>query len=507
MKRLLTIFFIFISLSLLASEVDRKLVINEIQLQAKYDVSNKVFIFRGIPYAKPPVNELRWKSPLPPERLQAIDARSFKSACMQDTYNTEWYYEVIKAFGSDRSLFSHVDSVSEDCLYLNIWTNSIDSTKKKPVMVWIHGGNDIGGWSYEPDYWGHNLAKNEVLVVSIAYRLNIFGFFQHPEIKKGTGNFGLEDQIQALKWIKENIEYFGGDSNNITLFGESAGGAHISYHIASPLSKGLFHKAIIQSGGYNLVSSSVLGSEENANLLGLKVQNLSSSNNLDELKKLSSDEVLNISSKLYHPFHPIIEGALISNKISKTYRDGPLNNVDLIIGSNKNEDYLYVDHNLKLEDLKKRIKQNYPIKVSDILDMLDLKDIRLAADYYGTNQLTTCPSNFIARSMTDHGNTVYQYSFHKKRANSKKILAYHGAEIPYIFDTHADYLPTDKEDRILTQQMMEYWIHFSKNGNPNSKNNIVSWKPFGGEENYIIFDSKIVNEERLERQFCNLIMN
>ena len=95
----------------------------------------------------------------------------------------------------------------------------------------------------------------------------------------------------------------------------------------------------------------------------------------------------------------------------------------------------------------------------------------------------------------------------KKRANSKKILAYHGAEIPYIFDTHADYLPTDKEDRILTQQMMEYWIHFSKNGNPNSKNNIVSWKPFGGEENYIIFDSKIVNEERLERQFCNLIMN
>ena len=122
-------------------------------------------------------------------------------------------------------------------------------------MVWIHGGNDTAGWSYEPDYIGHNLANKDVVVVSIGYGLNIFGFFKHPNMNEQTGNFGLEDQILALKWLK-NIKYFGGDPNNITIFGESAGGAYVSLpFVVSPASEGLFEKAIIQSGGYNLISS------------------------------------------------------------------------------------------------------------------------------------------------------------------------------------------------------------------------------------------------------------
>ena len=162
-------------------------------------------------------------------------------------------------------------------------------------MVWIHGGNDTAGWSYEPDYIGHNLSNKDVVVVSIGYRLNIFGFFRHPNMIKQTGNFGLEDQILSLQWLKENINYFGGDPNNITIFGESAGGAHISYHLASPASEGLFEKAIIQSGGYNLISPYSLLDIQDAHSLAKEATDIISPNNFEALRKIDSNKLLDAS--------------------------------------------------------------------------------------------------------------------------------------------------------------------------------------------------------------------
>ncbi len=249
MSRFFIIFLLLIALPLQSEEVDITVNANDAEVLAHFDDESELFIFRGIPYAKPPVGNLRWKSPVPVERKNQIDARSFKPGCMQDTYTTDWYHDVIDSFGQDKSLFQHVENVSEDCLYLNIWTSSVNKNEKKPVMVWVHGGADTGGWSYEPDYLGHHLAKKDVVVVSIGYRLNVFGFFKHPEMTEETGNFGLEDEILALKWIKENIADFGGDPSNVTYFGESAGGAHVSYLATSPEAKGLFKRGIIQSGG------------------------------------------------------------------------------------------------------------------------------------------------------------------------------------------------------------------------------------------------------------------
>ena len=139
-------------LPLQSKEVEITINANNAEMLANYDDENGLFIFRGVPYAKPPVGELRWKSPQPVEEKSQIDARSFKPGCMQDTYITDWYHDVIESFEQDTSLFEHVKEVSEDCLYLNIWTPSVDKIKKKPVMVWVHGGADTGGWSYEPDY-------------------------------------------------------------------------------------------------------------------------------------------------------------------------------------------------------------------------------------------------------------------------------------------------------------------------------------------------------------------
>ena len=505
MSKILLLIFFLSSWMIAAIELDKQLIIRDVEYLAKYQTDSNTFIFRGIPYAEPPINNLRWKSPIPAKKNLKIDARQFKPACMQDRYNTDWYHNVIKAFGSDPSLFEHVNSISEDCLYLNIWTKSLETSARKPVMVWIHGGNDTAGWSYEPDYIGHNLSNKDVVVVSIGYRLNIFGFFKHPNMSKQTGNFGLEDQILSLQWLKENIKYFGGDPNNITIFGESAGGAHISYHLVSPASEGLFEKAIIQSGGYNLVSPYSLLDIQEAYNFAKEATDIISPNNFEALRNIDSKRLLDVSKAMGYPFHPIIDGNLIEKQILNIYSRGNLNKVDLIIGSNKNEEYLYIDKEMSLEDLIKQIKERNPDKADKIISLLDLSDIPLASDRVGTNQLTACPSIFIARQMTKSGNKVYQYLFSKQRIKSENILSYHGAEIPYVFSTHDAYLPTTNNDLKLTDSIMNYWTQFAKKGNPNSDNTDVYWDEFGDEENYIILDTTIKTDQKLEKELCDLI--
>ena len=505
MSKILLITFFLSSWMITATELDKQLTVGDVEYLGKYQTDSNTFIFRGIPYAEPPINNLRWKSPIPAKKKLNIDARQFKAACMQDRYNTDWYHNVIKAFGSDPSLFDHINSMSEDCLYLNIWTKSLETSARKPVMVWIHGGNDTAGWSYEPDYIGHNLANKDVVVVSIGYRLNIFGFFRHPNMNEQTGNFGLEDQILALKWLKKNIKYFGGDPNNITIFGESAGGAYVSYHLVSPASEGLFEKAIIQSGGYNLISSYSLLDIQEAHNFAKKATDVISSNNFEALRNIGPNKLLDISKAMGYPFHPIIDGNLIQKEILNIYSSGDLNKVDLIIGSNKNEEYLYIDKELTLEELIKQIEEMNPDKTDKIISLLDLSDIPLASDRLGTNQLTACPSIFIARQMTKSGNKVFQYLFSKQRLKSENILSYHGAEIPYVFGTHDVYLPTTNNDLKLTVNMMNYWTQFAKTGNPNSNETDVYWDEFGDDENYIILDTTIKTDKKMERELCDLI--
>ena len=317
-----------------------------------------------------------------------------------------------------RTVFQHVNAVSEDCLYLNIWTNSLDQTSKKPVMVWVHGGADTGGWSHEPNYLGHHLASKDVVVVSINYRLNIFGFFAHPQMSNQTGNFGLEDEILALQWVKDHISAFGGDPENITYFGESAGGAHVSYLIASPMGKGLFKRGIIQSGAYNLFNWT---SKNKAEELGLKTQTILNAPDLQTMKTLSAENILSASIDLNHPYGPIIDGALIPNNLTNLFEEGSFNNVDLMIGSNKNEDYMYIDESVTEKDINRLIENYYPEHRDKMLSLLDLEDPRLAMDHLTTNQVTLCPSVFIARSLSKNGNNVYQYHFTRMREGSEKI--------------------------------------------------------------------------------------
>ena len=279
----------------------------------------------------------------------------------------------------------------------------------------------------------------------------------------------------ALQWVKDHISSYGGDPENITYFGESAGGAHVSYLIASPKSRGLFKRGIIQSGAYNLFS---WFSKNKALELGERTQAVLNAPDFQSMKNLSAESLLSASISLRHPYRPNIDGELIPKNLTQLLDEGSFNNVDLMIGNNKNEDYMYVDESVTESDINRLIESYYPEHQDKLLSLLDLEDPRLAMDHLTTNQVTLCPSVFIARSLAKNGNNVYQYHFTRMREGSEKILSYHGAEIPYVFNTHDEWLPTNEVDQQLTEAMMEYWVEFATKGTPNSINN-PTWKEFG----------------------------
>jgi len=224
------------------------------------------------------------------------------------------------------------------------------------------------------------------------------------------------------------------------------------------------------------------------------------------MKNLSAENLLSASIDLNHPYGPNIDGALIPNNLTKLFEKGSFNNVDLMIGSNKNEDYMYIDESVTESDINRLIESYYPEHQEKLLSLLDLEDPRLAMDHLTTNQVTLCPSVFIARSLSKNENKVYQYHFTRMRDGSEKILSYHGAEIPYVFNTHDEWLPTNLVDWELTKIMVSYWVEFAKKGTPNSINN-PTWKEFGAEENYLILDLPLENSAKLENEFCEIMID
>ncbi|MFM8518193.1 MAG: carboxylesterase family protein, partial [Nevskiaceae bacterium] len=210
-----------------------------------------IHAFLGVPFAEPPVGPLRWQAPVDYLGRGGVRrAQQFAPACLQTPRILDWYRGMAERFGASRSVFKDLDT-SEDCLYLNVWAPAARPKKLAPVMVFIHGGSNRSGWSFEPNYHGHRLAAEGAVVVTLAYRLGVFGFFSHPELagQSVTANFGLWDQLSALRWVQRNIARFGGDPSRVTVFGESSGAGNIAMLMVAPQARGLLHRAILQSGG------------------------------------------------------------------------------------------------------------------------------------------------------------------------------------------------------------------------------------------------------------------
>ena len=232
-----------------------QITVNGETLRGKLVEGVNVSAFLGVPFAAAPVGDLRWQGPQKHESTHDVrDASQFAPACMQKQRIVDWYRDLAELFGNARDVVADLP-VSEDCLYLNVWSPAIGSNEKLPVMVYVHGGSNRSGWSWEPNYHGHALAQHGVVVVSIAYRLGDFGFFAHPELDQPpvVANFGLWDQVAALQWVQDHIAAFGGDADRITLFGESSGAENIVALMFAEDTDDLFQQVILQStAGFGL---------------------------------------------------------------------------------------------------------------------------------------------------------------------------------------------------------------------------------------------------------------
>ena len=464
--------------------------------------------FLGIPYASPPVGELRWKSPRPLEDLSTThQAKNFAPTCAQSQHIVEWYKEVIIKFGGDPNKFK-APIFSENCLYLNIWRPANTSEDDAlPVIVYIHGGSNKAGWSYEPNYLGNELSKEGVLVITIDYRLGPFGFFPTTESK--PSNFAIMDQVEALRWIQSNIASVGGDPTKITIMGESAGGNNVIYLMASPLTKDLFNRAIIQSSGWALLENQEAEKYENAYKKIMK--QLSHIENADQyLRALSWEEILKLISPIYEElgYQAVIDQHSLTEPVAQTLSRTDYRKIDVLIGSNADEWKMSLSEEDRLEEyVLNSLEMNIAHLVLDHLTQY--KNEHEALDKLITAKNYVCPSLRIAANARRTGAKSWVYYFSKIRSGklAESMGAYHGAELPYVFNTHDEWLPTSDEDKKLGRIMTSYWANFAKSGNPNGAE-LPKWSPYEqSKPTTQILDHPISSSYHPSNSLCELLLN
>ena len=476
-------------------------------------------VFKGIPYAAPPVGELRWKPPQPVEPREGIQqATEYSAACPQTDGNVVFTRYIARAFGRDPSLVPDLGETSEDCLYLNVWMSNWGAEDKRPVMVWIYGGSNIWGTAEEIPYDGANLARKGVVVVTFNYRVGVFGFFAHPALTeesphRSSGNYGLLDQIAVLEWIQRNIAVFGGDPERVTIFGESAGAADVAYLMASPLAKGLFHRAISQSGGYPIKVFRTLASQEaRGERLQTELGIGSSDDILSALRSRSAEEVLTASAEEFD-FGPNVDGWVLRETLDRGFAKGQQSDVPLLIGANADEWTTMMPYYPQVDlkgfrdemrnrygDLSERALNLYPVSGPD--------DVPKAVVRWQTDDVFLCPSKRMAGWMDNVESAAYFYYFTRRLPSpeGQKLGAYHAAEIAYVFDNLDDetWVPREAIDAKLAEAMSSYWAQFAATGDPN-REGLPPWPSYDREsDRYLELGEEIEAGAGLRREFCEL---
>jgi para-nitrobenzyl esterase len=472
----------------------------ELLTGAWVDAPVPVARFSGIPFARPPVGELRWRAPRPHiPRQGKQQATGFAPACMQDERMVDWYADVAGAFGHGPEVVKGPADVSEDCLHLNVWTPDISVDARLPVMVFVHGGSNKGGWSYEPNYIGQNLAAKGVVVVTITYRLGPFGFFSHRALDNGEGkplaNFALLDIRAAFRWVQQNIGFFGGDPANITGFGESSGAFDLADLLLADLDRGtggqsLFRRLILQSiGGPARIRRTLAEEQAIGDVLAEKM-GLGHEVTAQQLRQVSAEKVLNAASQLPagHDYSAAIDGKSVFRQPQEVLDRLDAARVDLIVGTNADEWLMYLAEETTPDDIEHWMTENAPEQRQALWDLIaDEQGPRRALDRLATASRMLCPSRDLAARVNDSGGRAWVYYFDRQRpgAGGRRLGAYHGAELPYVFDRHDDWLTTDDKDRALSAAIMDYWVRFAATGNPNGAES-VNWPAYSGKSPEIL---------------------
>jgi para-nitrobenzyl esterase len=439
--------------------------------------------FKGIPFAAPPVGELRWKDPQPVEPWEGIlKADTFACGCSQA---------------------QNLRPQSEDCLYLNIWTPANFAGEKLPVMVWIHGGGFSAGAPLEATYYGEKLTQKGVIYVSIAYRLGQLGFLAHPELSaespnKVSGNYGILDQIAALQWIQRNIAAFGGDPAKVTIFGESAGAISVSILCASPLAKGLFIGAISESGGnFGPVEKNSrqdgIVSLKGAENIGVEFMKQMGANSIEELRKMDPQDFFNNRSGGRGGFWPNADGYVIPDDQYKLYETGKYNDVNVIIGTNSDEGGMFTRPS-QPDAYKKRTEERFGYFAERILEAYpgdtEEQTYTSSADIFRETAFAW-PSWAWARLQSRTGHSkVFMYYFDQKQPENPRMPvklrgAPHAAEIKYVLE-NIDPNRYGEDDLKLSDMMGTYWTNFAKYGDPNGEN-LPVWPEFTEENPSVMY--------------------
>jgi len=456
--------------------------------QVEGTVESGLTVYRGIPFAAPPLGELRWKPPQPAASWQGVrTADKFAPGCMQ-------------SMGPPPP-----SGLSEDCLYLNVWTPAKAAKDRIPVLVWIYGGGFNGGATSIPDYSGERLAKRGVVLVSIAYRVGVLGFYAHPELSAEnaqhvSGNYGLLDMIAGLQWIQKNIAAFGGDPKKVTIFGESAGGIAVSMLCASPLAKGLFFGAISESGGsFGPVSKNPSPGENmrvltDAEASGAELAKAEGAASLKELRALPPEKILEAGRKQRGMAWPIVDGWVIPDDQHKLYEAGRFNDTAILVGYNSDEG-LSFSHDRTAEAYVQGVKARYGPWAD-----------KLIAAYPPSGDAVTKTARDLSRDSAFGWQTWDWARLHSANAKGRAYYYYfdqhpehpagtpeadhgssHGAEVVYVFE-HLDDLhrsPTDT-DRGISEAMAIYWTNFAKYGNPNG-NGVPEWPAFSDKQPVVMY--------------------
>ena len=466
----------------------------------------RIQIYKGIPFAAPPVGELRWQAPRPPAAWEGVrDATAFSSRCIQG------------------QIFSDIvfTDKSEDCLSLNIWTPAKSAGDRLPVMVWIHGGGFQAGAGAEPRHDGMAFARKNVVLVTFNYRLGVFGFLSHPELtresgRNASGNYGMLDQIAALKWVQDNIAAFGGDPGNVTIFGESAGSFAVSALMASPLARGLFHKAIGESGAYFPVAGRGLSlrSLADAEQQGVKFATALGAETLAALRGKTADEVLQLALKTQPGFSPNLDGYFMPESAAAIFAAGKQASVPLLAGWNADEvrggtvlgkekptAQSFVDSTRKrFGDEADAILKAYPAAT-------DAEALESAASLASDLFIGYSTWKWIEMHQKTGHAPVYRYSFDRKipvpaghtvngmPATSRDIGARHAGEIEYVFgsqDLSLPKVPWEASDRKLSDAMTTYWANFARTGDPNGQG-LPKWTRYD-EGRHVLHLDEVVRE-------------
>ena len=490
MKNLRIILLVFAFNSPVFADLEQPIQLDAGQITGT-SMGSGVQAFLGIPFASPPVGDLRWREPQPVIPWSGVKVMDRKGPDCMQSRNT--------------------NLMSEDCLYLNVWTGAQSSADKLPVLVWIHGG----GWRFKATYDGDAFADNGAILVSVNYRMNAFGWMAHPALSEESengvsGNYGVLDHLAALEWVQSNIEQFGGDKDNVTIFGESAGGGSMYSLLATSKAEGLFHKVISESTWINPDNVSDLKSHNGfmesaekmgSNAVASKFQELGidGGNLLDEMRLLSADEVM----QLRVPVSLIVDGWLYDKPPIQTFHEGSQIKVPIMSGYNNGEGLGYVSRQQNVPKTIAQQREKRAARLGDSggeLSELYVADneenlIDVEIDFI-SDEMFVRASRELALAGVRANQDTFLYVF-GRNAQDPENLAPHYAEVKYVFNKLENTF--SKEDQDLAELMNSYWVQFARTGNPNGEG-LPYWPEFDLESQTHQFLDINISQGTLDRK-------